>query len=60
MKKMAAAFRLLLLAGCGGPQLPYNCLTFSTTMMVNEPMAMEKTVTSMTCTAIEKRSDDLD
>ena len=51
---MAAAFMLLLLAGCGGQQLPYNCVTFSTTMMVNEPMAMEKTVASMTGRAIEK------
>ncbi len=54
MKAVAAALMLMLLAGCGGQQLPYNCLTFSTTMMVNEPMAMEKTVTSMTCKAIEK------
>lgn len=54
MKALAAAFMLLLLAGCGGPKLPYSCVTFSTTMMVNEPMAMEKTITSMTCKRIEK------
>lgn len=55
MRTAAAAFMLLLLAGCGaGGQLPYNCVTFSSTMMANEPMAIEKTVTSMTCKAIEK------
>jgi hypothetical protein len=44
---------LLFLAGCS-QQLPYSCVTFSSTMSVNEPMAVEKTVTSMTCTPFEK------